>query len=415
MKDHARRFRLRALMAEGIRRGALSVGDLPGMWTTCWKKTSPCRGRLFPEVWQVVRKEGGGGSHEQERLKFLRIQVLREVTVSSRQPIGLEPWGRMKVEYKGLEAALPWIQDHAHSLGMPADDLREGIASLLDYLRRKRVLHDPEREIFTKYWMEGDLEIQQGYLPQMGNPVGTKLTPGTRREIRIGGPMVQRAGRHHNPADSPQMGCPCREMEDFLQGSVSFPCRKKLLVPVQLKGSRRKPASPISADSIKSTLTCCGFTRTMAYGDVRAAGAARPDVRPNRHARHGGVTESLSSFGRIRTITTCRYSTRATPCFALKSIRPWSLTTSARGSRTSSKVSRKLSTRLCARHSELGVDIACSMLCSCGMSLHFPPITGNAQDVPAGATGWPLTSPTAGPSPTTVPISQTQSKYSQAG
>ena len=131
---------------------------------------------LVPEVWQVVRKEGGGGRHEQERLKFLRIQVLREVTLSSRQPIGLEPWGRMKVEYKDLQADLPWIQDQALRLGMPADDLREGIASLLDYLRRKRVLHDPEKEIFTKYWMEGDLEIQQGYLPQMGNPVGTKLS-----------------------------------------------------------------------------------------------------------------------------------------------------------------------------------------------------------------------------------------------
>ena len=38
---------------------------------------------LVPEVWQVVRKEGGGGRHEQERKKFLRIQVLREVTLSS--------------------------------------------------------------------------------------------------------------------------------------------------------------------------------------------------------------------------------------------------------------------------------------------------------------------------------------------
>ena len=43
---------------------------------------------------------------EQERRKFLRIQVLREVTLI-RQAIGLEPWGRMKVEYEGLDAALP--------------------------------------------------------------------------------------------------------------------------------------------------------------------------------------------------------------------------------------------------------------------------------------------------------------------
>jgi len=70
-------------------------------------------------VWQVVRREGGGGRHEKERRKFLRIQVLREVTLSSRQAIGLEPWGRMKVDYEGLDPALPWIQENAHSLGMP--------------------------------------------------------------------------------------------------------------------------------------------------------------------------------------------------------------------------------------------------------------------------------------------------------
>jgi len=28
MKDHARRFRLRALMAEGLKAGAVSIGDL---------------------------------------------------------------------------------------------------------------------------------------------------------------------------------------------------------------------------------------------------------------------------------------------------------------------------------------------------------------------------------------------------
>jgi hypothetical protein len=54
-------------------------------------------------------------------------------------------------------------------LGADPEALREGIASLLDYLRRKRVLHDPERGIFGKYWMDGDLEIQQGYLPQLGS------------------------------------------------------------------------------------------------------------------------------------------------------------------------------------------------------------------------------------------------------
>ena len=71
---------------------------------------------LVPEVWQVVRREGGGGRHEQERRKFLRFQVLREVATSSRQPIGLEPWGRVRVDYVGLDVADDWIQRQARQL-----------------------------------------------------------------------------------------------------------------------------------------------------------------------------------------------------------------------------------------------------------------------------------------------------------
>lgn len=175
MKDHARRFRLRALMADGMKGTAVSIGDLAHHLDDLLERDEALSRALVPEVWEVVRKEGGGGRHEQERRKFLRFQVLREVTLSSRQAIGLEPWGRMKVEYDGLHSSLPWIQEHAHELGKPPEDLRDGVASLLDYLRRKRVLHDPEFETFTHYWMDGDLEVQQGYLPQLGAPAGTKL------------------------------------------------------------------------------------------------------------------------------------------------------------------------------------------------------------------------------------------------
>ena len=175
MKDHARRFRLRALMAEGIKPRPCAVGDLVAWLDDRLEADETLSRALLPEVWQVARREGAGGRHARERRKYLRFQVLREVALSSRQALGLEPWGRMKVEYEGLDASLPWIQDHAHQLGISAERLREGVAGVLDYLRRKRVLHDPEHEIFTKYWMEGDREIQRGYLPSFLAPSGTKL------------------------------------------------------------------------------------------------------------------------------------------------------------------------------------------------------------------------------------------------
>ncbi|MBM3465356.1 MAG: DUF1998 domain-containing protein [Armatimonadetes bacterium] len=194
----------------------------------------------------MVRKEGGGGRHEQERRKFLRIQVLREVVLSSKQSIGLEPWGRMKVEYQGLNPALPWIQEQAHTLGMPAEDLRDGVASLLDYLRRKRVLHDPEREIFGKYWMDGDLEVQQGYLPQVGAPTGTKL----RRETEEKAELVTQWLSEHGETTIRQMakkwGLPAEDAEGFLKGLFEFLVRQRLLTPVRLNGSRGKPLPNVS-------------------------------------------------------------------------------------------------------------------------------------------------------------------------
>ncbi|MFM7275604.1 MAG: DEAD/DEAH box helicase, partial [Gammaproteobacteria bacterium] len=82
MKDHARRFRLRALMADALKGGPVSVGALARHVDDALERDESLSRVLVPEVWQVQRKEGGGGRHEQERRKFLRIQVLREVTLS---------------------------------------------------------------------------------------------------------------------------------------------------------------------------------------------------------------------------------------------------------------------------------------------------------------------------------------------
>lgn len=241
MKDHARRYRLRALMAEGLKSGPLSVGDLALYLDDILERDETLSRALVPEVWQVVRKEGGGGRHEQERRKFLRIQVLREVTLSSRQAIGLEPWGRMKVDYVGLDAALPWIQDNAQRLGLPAEDLREGVASLLDYLRRKRVLYDPEREIFTRYWMDGDFEIQQGYLPQLGNPVGTKMRRAAGEKAQYVTQWYTDRGDTTIRQMAKKWGVEPDETESFLEGLFRFLLDRELLRPVTLKGSKGRP------------------------------------------------------------------------------------------------------------------------------------------------------------------------------
>ena len=130
------------------------------------------------------------------------------------------------------------------SSGMPPEDLRDGVASVLDYLRRKRVLHDPEREIFSKYWMDGDLEMQQGYLPQLGNPVGTKLRRGREREGRARHAVAERSRRHHGAPDREEVGRAGRAASsDFLEGLFAFLDDERLLVPVQLKGVQGQAAA----------------------------------------------------------------------------------------------------------------------------------------------------------------------------
>ena len=241
MKDHARRFRLRALMAEGIRERPRSVGDLTAFLDDLLEADETLSRALIPEVWEVVRREGAGGRHRQERRKYLRFQVLREVTLTARQALGLEPWGRMKVEYDGLEVSLPWIQERAHALAIPPERLREGIAGVLDYLRRKGALYDPEHEIFTKHWMEGDREIQQGYLPGFLRPHGTKLRRAAAERKRYTTQWLSDRGDTTLRQVAGKWGVAREEVEPFLENLFDFLVRLQLLVPVRLKGSRGRP------------------------------------------------------------------------------------------------------------------------------------------------------------------------------
>ena len=246
MKDHARRFRLRALMAEGIRHHPRSIGDLVAHLDDRLESDEALSRALIPEVWQVARREHRGGRHEQERRKYLRLQVLREVTLASRQALGLEPWGRMKVEYDGLDASLPWIQERAHRLGVSAARLRDGVAGVLDYLRRRRALYDPEHEVFTKYWMEGDREIQQGYLPILRGPAGTKLRRGAAEKPGLVIQWLSEAGQTTLRQIARKWNAPADDAAPFLESLFAFLVDRGLLVPVRLKGSRGRPLPNVS-------------------------------------------------------------------------------------------------------------------------------------------------------------------------
>ncbi len=176
MRDHARRFRLRALMGERLEQGRVSVGDLTAWLDQALDADDDLSNALVPEVWQQHPKSSEAVEHAAERKYYLRIQVLREVATGLKQRIGLEPWGRLEVGYRELDEATPAIQPLAASLGLDPAAFADGVASLLDRWRRSLHLLDRHGFIFSRFWQDGDREVLRGYLPILtGVPKGLKL------------------------------------------------------------------------------------------------------------------------------------------------------------------------------------------------------------------------------------------------
>ncbi len=241
MKDHARRFRLRRLMADAMKDRAVSIGDMVMKLDEELDSNDGLSRALIPEVWRVVQKEGSGGVHEDERRHFLRIQVLREIATPANEQRGLEPWGRMKVACRGLDAGSRFIQEWARKLGLPPEDLKGGVEALLDQLRRQRLLYDARREIFSRWWNDGDREIERGYMPILPRPQGMKLTldPGDNKDyvrswMGERSTLVQQIARKWDVPDD--------DVPTFLKGLWDYLCSDPvgILVPVMLKSNKGK-------------------------------------------------------------------------------------------------------------------------------------------------------------------------------
>jgi ATP-dependent helicase YprA (DUF1998 family) len=242
MKDHARRFRLRRLMADAMKDRPVSIADMVVKLDDELDANDWLSRALIPEVWRVVPKEGSGGTHEDERRHFLRIQVLREVTTAANQQVGLEPWGRLRVTYVGLDAGARVIQVWSRKLGIPPEDLKGGIETLLDQLRRQRLLFDSRRGLFSRWWNEGDREIQRGYMPVPPGPQGMKLRidPGDDKQY-VRAWLGDRSTLIRQVAT--KWGVGDDDIPDFLEALWNHlrDDAVGLLIPVTLKGSKDRP------------------------------------------------------------------------------------------------------------------------------------------------------------------------------
>ena len=238
MRDHARRFRLRALMSQAIPASGASIGDVAQHLDAVLEADRELSRALIPEVWQVAPQEDAGVKHREERLYFLRLQALREIATGVKQRLGLEPWGRLRVEYVGLDADHEVITRWAKRLGFEPRALAEGVAALLDHVRRTRILHDEPTRIFGKFWRDGDKEIQYGYLPAfMGGPRGAKLSRSpSNTPARVTQWIGTRPTQVWNAVSTWQVGE--NDLEELLSEFWAMLTSVKLLVPVTLEGWR---------------------------------------------------------------------------------------------------------------------------------------------------------------------------------
>jgi ATP-dependent helicase YprA (DUF1998 family) len=242
MQDHARRFRLRALMFGRLSQVPLQVGTLVSQLDQELDQDDDLSQALIPEVWNVARKKADIQGHAAERRHFLRILVLREVATGVRQRIGLEPWGRLVVDYAGLESSVAFFQNWANRLGLTPEELRDGVAAILDFTRRNRILLDRDRRIFSKIWQEGDREIANGYLPLFrGGPKGLKLQ---RDPGDTGGRVTQWLGTRPTAVSQTAIrwGVHPNDVPQFLQELWrTLTDELHLIVPAPLTGFQDRP------------------------------------------------------------------------------------------------------------------------------------------------------------------------------
>ncbi|GLV59818.1 DEAD/DEAH box helicase [Dictyobacter sp. S3.2.2.5] len=244
MQDHARRYRLRHLIYDFLRERSdpSSITDIREYLLSRFHLDRSLARVLAPEVFSGRADEAYGKALDQQLSYYLHIMLMREWTTSFKQRDSLETWGKARVVYYNVSADHPWIQEWAQRLHLPAIELAEGISSLLDAYRRNRLFYDSNAPIFSRYWREGDDEVQRGYLPFFDfPPKGLKFRREEGdREIYVVQFQSER-GQTLTQNYISKWNLPLKQREPFMEAFWSFLIDGvSVLKPVELIGARQR-------------------------------------------------------------------------------------------------------------------------------------------------------------------------------
>ncbi|MHB9112921.1 MAG: DEAD/DEAH box helicase [Thermoleophilia bacterium] len=248
MQDHARRYRFRYLIWETLNKGQESIGvsDLTESIFRQLKGNRDLARALAPEVFRDPMQSEHSRSFDENLRYFVRVIILRELVLGYMQRDGLEPWGLMRVLYRGLSPEQPRVQAWATKYGLTPEALCDGIATLLDAWRRDRILYDQATEIFSKYWRSSDRLVEQGIVPLWDDvpPKGLKLTRGDKDKPIYVKQLLSSRGPSYAQGFVRKWGLVAKDTMEFLTELWSFLTEELgVLKQVTLRSNKGKELS----------------------------------------------------------------------------------------------------------------------------------------------------------------------------
>jgi ATP-dependent helicase YprA (DUF1998 family) len=242
MRDHARRYRIRALVDSVVRTSTEPMGldDLVDALGTSFNLDKKLSQALMPEVWEIAEPSAANQLHERERRDYLKLFLMRELSMGWRQKAGLEPWGRIRIHYVGLDATRPFFSKWSAALEMSSENLFEGVNGLLDLYRRRYCLFDDQTRVFTTFLGDGHKWIQRLFIPQIeGSPAAItfRKPSGSGRLQGLTGPTKQALGDRVARLWS----IPESERESFLQELWEELLDRKIIRLVEVQSDSGSP------------------------------------------------------------------------------------------------------------------------------------------------------------------------------